>query len=96
MNYCKLHSFVGTEQDSKDCSECHIEREKEIPFLANLRVNDEKCMYCGGEGAMCQKCKDKFSKKCPFCKKAISSVGVICPCEVRPKYDADYEEWKDK
>jgi hypothetical protein len=65
MNYCKLHSFVGSEQDSKDCSECYVEREKEVPFLANLRVDDEKCMYCGGEGAMCQKCKEKFSKTCP-------------------------------
>ena len=36
MTYCKLHSFIGSEQDSKDCSECHIEREKEVPFLANL------------------------------------------------------------
>lgn len=59
MNYCKLHSFVGSEQDSKDCSECHIEREKEIPFLANLKT-------------------------------------VISPDKVRPKYDADYEEWKDE
>lgn len=33
---------------------------------------------------------------CPFCKREISAVGIICPCEVAPKYDADYEEWKNK
>lgn len=34
--------------------------------------------------------------RCPFCKKELSSEGIICPCEVAPKYDADYEEWKNK
>lgn len=33
---------------------------------------------------------------CPFCKKEISAVGVICSCEVAPKYDANYEEWRNK
>lgn len=31
----------------------------------------------------CDKCKDKMG-------------AVICPCEVAPKYDADYEEWNNK
>ena len=35
-------------------------------------------------------------KLCPFCKKRKNNVGVICPCEVKPKYDADYEDWKNK
>jgi len=39
------------------------------------------------------------SKKyhCPYCKKEkSSSFSVICPCEVAPKYNADYEDWKNK
>ena len=37
----------------------------------------------GDEIFKCNKCKDKISE-------------VICPCEVAPKYDIDYEEWKNK
>lgn len=33
---------------------------------------------------------------CPFCGKDLIDVGVICKCEIAPKYDADYEEWKNK
>ena len=36
--------------------------------------------------------KEKYIK-CPFCGKAVLQ-GVICPCEVADKYDADYEAWK--
>lgn len=40
--------------------------------------------------------KGKRKVICPFCKKLKFSAEVICPCEVKPKYDADYEEWKNK
>jgi len=35
------------------------------------------------EEEKCNKCKDKIG-------------AVICPCEVAPKYDPDYEEWRNK
>jgi hypothetical protein len=39
--------------------------------------------------------KDKY--KCQFCGKVSNNPpSVICPCEVKPKYDPDYEEWKNK
>lgn len=37
-----------------------------------------------------------YENSCPFCNKLLSGNGVICPCEVAPKYDQDYEEWKNK
>jgi tRNA(Ile2) C34 agmatinyltransferase TiaS len=37
----------------------------------------------GDENYKCNKCKDKVGE-------------VICPCEVAPKYDPDYEEWRNK
>lgn len=36
----------------------------------------------------------KVEYKCNKCKDKIGAV--ICPCEVAPKYDPDYEEWKNK
>jgi hypothetical protein len=37
---------------------------------------------------------DEVKYKCNKCKDKIGAV--ICPCEVAPKYDADYEEWRNK
>jgi len=40
---------------------------------------------------------NKIKKKAYKCKKCKDKIGeVICPCEVAPKYDVDYEEWKNK
>ena len=33
---------------------------------------------------------------CPLCGKSKDAPEIICPCEVKPKYDADYEEWRNK
>jgi ribosomal protein L32 len=33
--------------------------------------------------------------KCEDCGKLIT-FGTICKCEVSPKYDQDYEDWKNK
>ena len=34
--------------------------------------------------------------KCQFCGKLSEyPPSVICSCEVAPKYDPDYEEWKN-
>ncbi len=44
--------------------------------------------------------KDKIKKinkskvRCNLCNDKVGKV--ICPCEVAPKYDPDYEEWKNK
>ena len=40
--------------------------------------------------------RSNYEKSCPFCNKYLGSVGIICPCEVAPKFDADYEEWRNK
>lgn len=40
--------------------------------------------------------KEDESVKCPFCGRKKTSEEIICPCEVAPKYDQDYEEWKNK
>jgi len=39
---------------------------------------------------------DKSDVICPLCGKSKSAPEIICPCEVRPKYDADYEAWRNK
>jgi len=33
--------------------------------------------------------------KCPFCGKKKQTRVEICPCEIAPKYDPDYEEWRN-
>lgn len=36
----------------------------------------------------------KYKYKCPSCGKYKLAPGLICYCEVAPKYDPDYEDYK--
>jgi hypothetical protein len=41
--------------------------------------------------------KEIKTYKCPYCNKISENPpSVICPCETSPKYDPDYEEWRNK
>jgi len=66
------------------------EEEEERQDEINMGVDEEEIIekketkqLADNERYKCNKCKDKIG-------------AVICPCEVAPKYDLDYEEWRNK
>jgi len=32
--------------------------------------------------------------KCPFCSRVLPNPSVICICEITPKHNYDYVEWR--